>query len=262
MGERERSTGEVLVIASGLECWLMELVGRIGAIYRYPVKSMAGESLAAAQLGWHGVEGDRRMAFVRSGAPGGFPWLTASKLPSLVTYVPLLDPAQPASKLPTRVRTPSGEELELRSEALRAELQDACGSVLDLIEIAHGIFDDAPLSLIATATVGAITEASGVPYDPRRFRPNFLVEACSSRPFQEDHWVGRSIRIGEGEAAPILAICMRDVRCVMVNLDPDSAVSNANVLQSAVRLNANCAGVYATVIRTGVVERGDPLFLT
>lgn len=64
-------------------------IGRIQAIYRYPVKSMAGEVLERTQLGWYGLEGDRRFAFRRVAEKGGFPWLTASKVPALLLYRPI-----------------------------------------------------------------------------------------------------------------------------------------------------------------------------
>ena len=239
----------------------MKAIGRIQQIHRYPVKSMAGEALSSVMVGWHGLEGDRRLAFARKGVAGGVPWLTASKLPSLVTYVPLSDADAPAATLPSRVRTPAGRELGLRSEELREELQEAHGAPLELFEIANGIFDDAPVSLITTATIEAIAEAAGMALDPRRFRPNLLIETFDHKPFEDDEWVGQTIRIGEGEDRPMLAICVRDVRCVMVNLDPETAAHDARVLRAAVRLNANCAGVYGTVTRSGPVSQGDALYL-
>jgi hypothetical protein len=57
-------------------------IGHVDAILRYPVKSMGGERLEAAKLGWHGLGGDRRLAFRRMDDRSGFPWLTASKLPT------------------------------------------------------------------------------------------------------------------------------------------------------------------------------------
>ena len=63
-------------------------IGHVEAIFRYPVKSMAGERLEVANLGWHGLEGDRRLAFRRIDDRGGFPWLTAGKLPDLLLFVP------------------------------------------------------------------------------------------------------------------------------------------------------------------------------
>ncbi len=63
-------------------------IGHVEAIFRYPVKSMAGERLEEAQLGWHGLYRDRRMAFRRIDDRGGFPWLTASRLPDLLLFAP------------------------------------------------------------------------------------------------------------------------------------------------------------------------------
>ena len=236
----------------------MTEVGRVRAIYRYPVKSMAGEALASAQLGWHGLDGDRRLAFVRSGVRAGMPWLTAGRLASLVTYIPLRD-AEDA--LPTRVRTPKGEELDLHGDALRAELTSAHGAPVELMRIDNGIFDDGALSIITTSAVAAVSGEAGVHADARRFRPNLLIETPGRSPFPEDAWVGRTLRIGEGEQPPAVSVCLRDVRCAMMNLDPDTAASDARFLKAAVRMNENCAGVYATTIRTGPVRVGDALYL-
>ena len=69
-------------------------IGEIEALFRYPVKSMSGEPLDVADLGWHGLDGDRRLAFRRADDLGGFPWLTATKLPELILFAPLrLGPA-------------------------------------------------------------------------------------------------------------------------------------------------------------------------
>ena len=58
-------------------------IGKVEALFRYPVKSMSGEALEVADLGWHGLDGDRRLAFRRVDDRGGFPWLSAGKLPAL-----------------------------------------------------------------------------------------------------------------------------------------------------------------------------------
>ena len=63
-------------------------IGQIEGIFRYPVKSMRGGPLDAATLGWHGLDGDRRLAFRRLDERGGFPWLTATKLPDLILFTP------------------------------------------------------------------------------------------------------------------------------------------------------------------------------
>ena len=63
-------------------------IGHVEAIFRYPVNPWAVERLEAANLGWHGIEGDRRLAFRKMDDRSGFPWLTASKLPELLLFAP------------------------------------------------------------------------------------------------------------------------------------------------------------------------------
>ena len=237
----------------------MTEVGRIRAIYRYPVKSMAGELMSSAQLGFHGLDGDRRFAFLRTGVHANFPFLSAGKLPSLVTYVPLRD-ADDA--LPSRVRTPKGEELELEGDALRDEITSAHGAPVQLMRIDNGIFDDGPLAIITSSSVATVTSEAGVDADVRRFRPNLFIDTPDGERFPEDAWVGRTLRIGDDENAPAVSICTRDVRCGMLNIHPDTAAIDARLLRAAVRLNENCTGVYATIIRTGPVHVGDALYLT
>ncbi|HEX6189913.1 MAG TPA: MOSC N-terminal beta barrel domain-containing protein, partial [Pyrinomonadaceae bacterium] len=120
----------------------MEL-GLISAIFRYPVKSMAGESLDVARLGWHGVDGDRRFAFRRLNDKSGFPWLSASKLPELILYKPFGLDSNSDELLPTHVRTPDGNEYELQSNELREEISSRYGSNVEMMNLKAGVFDEA-----------------------------------------------------------------------------------------------------------------------
>src|SRR6185369_6475691 len=86
-------------------------IGKVEAIFRYPVKSMGGERLEDAELGWHGLEGDRRLAFRKINDRGGFPWLTASKLADLVLFAPQRRGDGASGDLPSHVRTPDGQEM-------------------------------------------------------------------------------------------------------------------------------------------------------
>jgi hypothetical protein len=108
---------------------------------------MAGVSLDTAILGWHGLEGDRRFALRRAADKSGFPWLTASRLPELLLYKPLRQ-AEGESKYPTHVLTPDGRELELDGEELQIELAQKHGSAVELMRFNHGIFDEAPVSIM------------------------------------------------------------------------------------------------------------------
>jgi MOSC domain-containing protein len=234
-------------------------IGEVAALFRYPVKSMSGEPLESAALGWHGLDGDRRLAFRRVGDRGGFPWLTASKLPELILFAPLRrGPAD--GSLPTHVRTPEGEELELFGPELAAEVGRRHGAPVEMTHLNRGIFDEASVSVITSATVGAIGSLASQPPDVRRFRPNVLVATERSVAFEEDEWVGGVLSFGEGSEAAAIGITNRDERCSMVNFDPDSARSAADVLKAIVRVRDNKAGVYATVTRCGRLAAGQAVF--
>ena len=230
------------------------------AIFRYPVKSMGGEPLDVAQLGWHGLDGDRRLAFRRVNDRSGFPWLTAGKLPDLVLFAPQRREGAAPGDLPTHIRTPSGEEMPVFGEDLAAEIERRYGAPVQMMHLKHGIFDEAAISVIAVDSVREIGRLAGRSLDVRRFRPNVVVRLLRSLPFQEDEWVGGMLSFGEEDDAPAIAVTMRDVRCSMVNLDPDSGSRGGEVLKAVVRVNRNNAGIYGTVTRIGRLAVGQTVF--
>jgi len=242
-------------------------IGHVREIVRYPIKSMAGIATESALLGWHGLDGDRRFAFRRMGEDNGFPWLTASRLPELLLYQPVGLDESSGEPLPTHVRTPAGTHLELRSAKLNAEISKRFRSGVELMHLKHGIFDEAAVSAISLATIAGIGREAGVlgDLDRRRFRANIVVETERSEPFLEDAWVGGTLIFGDGAATgyegPAVSVTMRDVRCVMVNLDPETAEKDARVMKTVVHLNQNNAGVYGTVVGTGRVRVGDRVSL-
>jgi len=240
---------------------MIRKIGTITGIYRYPVKSMAGQRLNTAQLGWHGLEGDRRFAFRRIGVQTGFPWLSAGKLPKLIHYTPFNNEKEGMEQMPTHIRTPTSRELEIRSAELQQEIAEAYGSPVEMMQLDQGIFDEAKVSIISQATIAAIEKESGVKLEVERFRPNLLVETLDGKAFEEDDWVGKTLLIGEGANAPALHIYMRDVRCMMINLHPTTGAVAATVLKAVVRMNENHAGAYANVLRTGTISTGNQFFL-
>lgn len=236
-------------------------IGHIEAIFRYPVKSMAGERLEAANLGWHGLDGDRRLAFRRIDNRSGMPWLTASKLPDLLLFSPLGRHDGSQGELPTHVRTPDGREMPVLSEDLAREIGRRHGAPVEMTQLRHGIFDDACISVIASDTVREIGRLAARSLDIRRFRPNVVVRLRRPVPFQEDEWLGGVVSFGEGDDAPAIAVTMHDERCSMVNLDPDTAAAAPEVMKAIVRANQNYAGVYGVVTRIGRLVVGQPMFL-
>jgi uncharacterized protein YcbX len=232
-------------------------IGEVEALFRYPVKSMSGELLEAADLGWHGLDGDRRLAFRRTDDRGGFPWLTATKLPELILFAP--QRRGPAGTLPTHVRTPEGEEMAVFGQELATEVGRRYRSPVEMMHPKHGIFDEASISVITSATVGEIGRLAAQRPDVRRFRPNILIASLRSVPFEEDEWVGGVLSFGETNEAAAIGITTRDERCSMVNLDPGSARSAAELLKAIVRVRDNKAGVYGNTTRCGRLTVGHPI---
>ena len=130
-----------------------------------------------------------------------------------------------------------------------------------MMQLNHGIFDEASVSVIASDTVHEIGRLAGQSADVRRFRPNIVVRPLRSSPFQEDQWVGGVLSFGDGDDAPAISVTMCDPRCSMLNLDPDSASPAPEILKAVVRANQNNAGIYGAVTRTGRLMIGQTIFL-
>jgi len=230
-------------------------VGRVVGLWRYPVKSMAAEALAAAEVSWHGFSGDRRWAFVRGGRPeSGFPWLTLRERADMSHYRPsFVDPARP-DKSRTVVQSPSGAAFDVTDPALAAELHPDGARV---IRQDRGVFDTFPLSLITTRTISRLGEAVGTPLDVGRFRPNILVEAADGDPFVEDDWVGCVLRIGGMR----MRVDKRDGRCVVITIDPVTMQRDPEILRTVARERQGCLGVYGTTVEPGRVAIDDPVLV-
>ena len=236
-------------------------IGYVEAIFRYPVKSMAGERIEAANLGWYGVDGDRRLAFRRINDRSGMPWLTAGKLSDLLRFVPQRREDDVEGELPAYIRTPDGEQMPVFGQDLAREVGRRYGAPVEMMQLKHGIFDEASISVIASATVGEIGRLAGRSLEARQFRPNVVVRLTRPVPFQEDQWLGGMLSFGEGDDAPLITVTMRDLRCGMVNLDPDSAKPAPEVMKAIVRANQNNAGIYGVVTRMGRLAIGQNIRL-
>lgn len=216
---------------------------------------MAGESLKDAEVTWHGLAGDRRWAFLRTDTPrSGFPWHTIRENHTMLRYRPtFMDPSRPDTS-DIIVRTPTGEGLDVLDPDLSAEL----GEGLRAVKQDRGIFDSSPVSLITTGTVAAVDGGVKPVVDVRRFRPNLLINPADDRPFEEDGWVGAILQIGEFR----IRVDRRDPRCAIINIDPETSVSDRSVLRMAARQRQNRLGVYGSIVQPGHVSVGDPVLLT
>jgi uncharacterized protein YcbX len=225
-------------------------LGRVTSLWRYPVKSMAAEALDSVEVSWHGLDGDRRWAFVQDGLErSGFPWLTIRERSEMWRYRPsFAEPSKPNASR-TLVHAPDGRELDVTDPALAEEL----GPGARVIKQNRGVFDVSPLSLTTTQSVAAIGELVGERLDPHRFRPNLLIEAARDEPFAEDEWVGSVLQIGEAR----MRVDLRDERCVMVNVDPSTGERDPAILKTIARERGACLGVYGSTVTPGRIAVGD-----
>jgi uncharacterized protein len=258
----------------------MEQIGVVETICRYPVKSMAGEEIAEAFVGYGGVLGDRIYGFIREGGMRGFPWHTAREQESLLQYRPRfrrsaapalseidfslalgpgVNPVLPsADAFEVEVETPDGRVLPVRSPDLAAELQQRGGAAMTLQCSERSLADCRPVSLFGNATVRGLAAELGRPIDRRRFRANLYADWTGDQGFREDGLVGQSVQIGDKLR---LAVLERDPRCKMITIDPDTGETDPEIHRHVMRMHEGNAGVYAAVLREGVVRKGDPIYL-
>jgi uncharacterized protein len=231
----------------------MSEVGRVVTLWRYPVKSMAGEELSTVDVGWHGLAGDRRWAFVRPGQErNGFPWLTIRERVEMAHYRPRFTEPERPNASPTLVRTPSGHELDVADPALAAEL----GPGVRVIKGSRGLFDTFPLSLLSTQSVARIGAMVGAELGALRFRPNLVVDAGSDG-FPEEAWVGRVVRIGGAR----VRLDGTYGRCAITTVDPVTLAKNPDVLRVIAGERDNQLGVCGSTVEPGPIAVGDPVVL-
>jgi uncharacterized protein YcbX len=226
------------------------VLGRVTALFRYPVKSMAAEPLQQVEVSWNGFDGDRRWAFIRGGlVRSGFPWLTIRENPSMWKYEPYFANTGDPNHSTTMVRTPSGNEYDVVDLALASEL----GHESTVIKQDRGVFDAMPLSLISHQSIRALESSVGKELEPRRFRPNIVIDAIDGGDGPEDSWISETLTIGGIQ----MRVDKRDKRCVMINVDPKTTHRDASVLRAVAQEREACLGVYGTVAKRGMIRVGD-----
>ena len=261
----------------------MITIGTVESLWRYPVKSMSGEELTEAFMGFPGFYGDRCYAFKNSAARKGVPYLTATTQPQMLRYrprfryperavtppnlieamsiAPGITPANgDAEDMILEVVTPSGVVVAVDDPTLIKMLGEGLHSKnhLTLVRSDRALTDCRPVSLISVQTIRQVEEELGIPLDNRRFRANVYLNLESNDGFAEDALVGR--RIGIGSKAQV-AILERDPRCKMISLDPETGEHNPEILRKVVKAYANFVGVYCAVLVEGILTKGDSIHL-
>ena len=220
------------------------MVGNVVEIWRYPVKSMAGERLDSATLTEVGLEGDRRWAFV-DGTPN-----RAGKLFTNTQDASLMRYGARLAGDGVHVATPEGPTRQL-NEQFVAELGEAVSRPLTLRDRAGSNFDDSHVLVVNLTTVAAFALDAGVDIDRRRFRANLYLEGLE--PEEEVRWVGRRIRAGSA----VLEAVKRCERCVVITRDPETTIATPELLRVLTQSSETCMGVYCRVVTPGAVAVGD-----
>ena len=208
----------------------------LSELWRYPVKSMAGERLASAHLRGDGLAGDRGVLVV--GPDGDL--RTARRWPGLLGLQATLGPGG----------EPLVGGLPWDHPEVAARVERAAGAGARLVR--HDgpeRFDVLPLLV---ATDGAIAAFGR---DGRRLRPNLVIGGVEG--LAERGWEGRVLRVGE---CLVRAVDLRG-RCVMTTYDPDTLKQDPGVLRDIARRFGGTLALNAEVLRGGALREGDPVAL-
>lgn len=223
----------------------------VAELWRYPVKSMAGERIAEIQIGKDGLRGDRRVAvFDRLGRRPDHP-LSARDHPGLLNFRARSVPDGPTVEGPGMPATKWDEE------RVRQAVSEHCRRELELAEVPQGAFDDSPLLVIALSSLRELGDELGRQVDRRRFRANIYLDGTELEPGSEPTWTRRQIDI-EGTVLVALDGCPR---CSVTTRDPDSLETWPQLLRHLVLTRAEMMGVYCGVERPGRLAEGAQMQL-
>ena len=227
-------------------------IGLVADLWRYPVKSFAGERVRRAFLGPFGLLGDRRYAVLDS---DGVP-LTARRARALLGFRARY--SERAACEGAKVEDPDGLVREVDDPGLARDIGAAVGQEVHVVRSAAGLHDAAPLHMVTDSSLGALGGWLGSDVDHRRFRANVLVEATGPEPFHESGWLGLTLALGD---AAIHVIAPTE-RCAVTTFDPDTLQRDTRVLAALAKRRENLFGVYARVLRPGWVAVGDSIRAT
>lgn len=269
-------------------------VGAVQALWRYPVKSMAGEELAASELGVRGLLGDRAFAIVDTSDGKVASAKSMRKFPRLLDFTAALTAEPiPGGPLPAvRISLPGGSTVSSADDdasgSLSTVLQrqvrlagaqppvgdpnpvvwsaqadddppdapgsDARGAAADF-ELPGGMFfDSAVVHLVSTSTLSRLAELYPQGQPAVRRFRPNIVVETPAGGFAENAWVGRELSIGADVRLAVTGPCPR---CVMVTLPQGGLPKDTGILRAAAQHNGANVGVYAEVTRGGLVRRGD-----
>jgi uncharacterized protein len=267
------------------------LVGSVGALWRYPVKSMLGERVEAVVVTERGILGDRSYALVDESNGNLGSAKNPRKWGALLTCkARFAEPVESEDTIPPALITlPDGtvlptnrpETARILSELLGREVSIVTGGaarprlekywpnvenlahrneITDETTVENTFFDGDPVHILTTASLSALTALypSGY-FDARRFRPNIVIYTPpEQRSFVENDWVGQTLAIGRQVR---FYIKRPTRRCVITTLAQGELPRDLGILKTAARHNEASVGVYADVLLGGVINENAEAIL-
>ena len=266
-------------------------LGSVVGLWRYPVKSMMGEELNAAHITQRGLLGDRVYALVDRSSGNVVSAKNPRKWSRLFEFrVAFVEPPRSSEKIPpVRITLPNGTTATSVQGDLEQVLSEVLGREVtlattapetpsleqywpDLDGLAHRetitdesmpagtFFDSAAIHVLTTATIDRLRELYPQGrFEVRRFRPNIVVEPASGeKGFLENDWIGRTLALGGEVRLSVTGPCPR---CVMTTLPQGDLPRDPGILRTAAQQNQVHVGVYANVVRGGLIRRSDPVRL-
>lgn len=276
---------------------MSETPARVTQVWRYPVKSMLGEQLDSADIGEHGIVGDRSFALIDSetgkvcSAKRHDLWGDLFRFRSRLERLGLAQITFPdgtqASTADTDISSALSEALGRNVRLSSTAPEDATieeiwpdvkgprrygptigehdgEKVIDVIAsfAAPGdFFDFCAIHLLTTNTVAELQQREAASqFDVRRFRPNIVVEVPAEQGFVENDWT--SVTIGDVQLQTLMPV----PRCVMTTLAQEDLPRDAGILRATATHNMieagplgdmPCAGIYAAVTSGGTIKIGD-----
>ncbi|MCW2762137.1 MAG: hypothetical protein JWR85_2338 [Marmoricola sp.] len=221
----------------------------IEEIRRYPVKSMAGESVESAAVDARGLTGDRWFAVV----DGAGKLASGKNSHRFRRFDQIFDFSASMAEDQVRVVGPTGS-WQIGDPELDRALTEHLGAEVHVQRETGTPFQDAgQVSLVGTASLDWCRQHLGVDGDRRRIRPNLVVR--TTEPFVEEGWGGATLQVGGLR----LTVVERIERCRMVDVAQEGLAEQPGWLKALGRERDLCLGMYADVVSGGSLTLGDPL---
>lgn len=275
-------------------------IGIVKELFRYPIKSMLGERLERLAVGPHGAIGDRAWALrerasgavvsakkfarmfecrahyeappddtgtapVRIELPGGRTLHAAdaeaaAELSALLGCEVAIERAQPGSHARAGI-DPGTIFGDVPIENVMPQLSRA--TMPDTFALMSGsFFDSAAIHVLASGTLAHLQTlvGDGAQIDPRRFRPNIVVDTGNgAQGFVEDEWAERTLEVG----GKLKIVALRPaLRCVMTTHRQQELARDLRIIRAAAQFHRATVGVFASIGAPGEVSLGDPVYLT